>query len=99
MPRQVSGAARSEGGGGGLCTVGSPQGIGIPVPFHAAELSGYGWPSRSMTHWGGHEATETGLAYAPVSQAHGHNLGGGRGGIQLAAPFPPRDNIRQNVGA
>ena len=22
---------------------------------------------------GGHEATETGLAYAPVSQAHGHN--------------------------
>ena len=21
----------------------------------------------------GHEATETGLAYAPVSQAHGHN--------------------------
>ena len=24
--------------------------------------------------WGkGHEATETGLAYAPVSQAHGHN--------------------------
>ena len=29
----------------------------------------------------GHEATETGLAYAPVSQAHGHNhivqLGGG----------------------
>ena len=25
------------------------------------------------TLWGGHEATETGLAYAPVSQAHGHN--------------------------
>ena len=24
----------------------------------------------------GHEATETGLAYAPVSQAHGHNLYG-----------------------
>ena len=25
--------------------------------------------------WGeeGHEATETGFAYAPVSQAHGHN--------------------------
>ena len=29
----------------------------------------------------GHEATETGFAYAPVSQAHGHNhMGGGRGG-------------------
>ena len=28
----------------------------------------------SQTLWGGgHEATETGLAYAPVSQAHGHN--------------------------
>ena len=25
-----------------------------------------------LTH-GGHEATDTGLAYAPVSQAHGHN--------------------------
>ena len=23
--------------------------------------------------FGGHEATETGLAYAPVSEAHGHN--------------------------
>ena len=23
--------------------------------------------------WGGHEATDTGLAYAPVSQAHGHH--------------------------
>ena len=36
--------------------------------------------------WGwGHEATETGFAYAPVSQAHGHNhivqcRGGGGGG-------------------
>ena len=26
-----------------------------------------------MDPGGGHEATETGLAYAPVSQAHGHN--------------------------
>ena len=26
-----------------------------------------------MGQWVGHEATETGFAYAPVSQAHGHN--------------------------
>ena len=40
----------------------------------------------------GHEATETGLAYAPVSQAHGHNHivqwdvrggGGSRGGLAV----------------
>ena len=36
---------------------------------------------RALISWGtyfhllnfGHEATDTGLAYAPVSQAHGHN--------------------------
>ena len=37
--------------------------------------------SYSLIYVLGHEATETGLAYAPVSQAHGHNhvLGGGGG--------------------
>ena len=29
--------------------------------------------SRELVLWGGHEATDTGLAYAPVSQAHGHH--------------------------
>ena len=29
------------------------------------------WTGQSLHK--GHEATETGLAYAPVSQAHGHN--------------------------
>ena len=34
------------------------------------------WPEAPLgggAMVGGHEATETGLAYAPVSQAHGHN--------------------------
>ena len=26
-----------------------------------------------VPQWQGHEATDTGLAYAPVSQAHGHH--------------------------
>ena len=56
--------------------------------------SGVGWPEHSprspkahlqLGCWvlgGGHEATETGLAYAPVSQAHGHNhIAGGGGGL------------------
>ena len=43
-------------------------------------------PNTPQTFWpleGGHEATDTGLAYAPVSQAHGHHhthLEGRRGG-------------------
>ena len=52
MPRQAS-----EGGkkrrGGGQCTMRSPQGTGIPVPFHALEVSRYGWPSRSVKQWRG----------------------------------------------
>ena len=47
----------------------------------------------------GHEATDTGLAYAPVSQAHGHHhivqcvflvalqLRQGGGGVQLPSPL------------
>ena len=31
------------------------------------------WVGTELGRFGGHEATETGLAYAPVSQAHGHN--------------------------
>ena len=45
-------------------------------------------------HHRGHEATETGLAYAPVSQAHGHNhivqfttTGGGGGSHRDAPPL------------
>ena len=41
-----------------------------------------GPPAGDRLKRGGHEATETGLAYAPVSQAHGHNHieeGGGGG--------------------
>ena len=32
----------------------------------------------------GHEATETGFAYAPVSQAHGHNHGVRGGGVAVS---------------
>ena len=33
---------------------------------------GSGGGGRGAAKKGGHEATDTGLAYAPVSQAHGH---------------------------
>ena len=37
-------------------------------------ISPFAWRgAASSEKVGGHEATETGLAYAPVSQAHGHN--------------------------
>ena len=35
--------------------------------------AGHKMEARNMNVVAGHEATETGLAYAPVSQAHGHN--------------------------
>ena len=39
------------------------------------------WGTQWGGEGGGHEATETGLAYAPVSQAHGHNhIVQGKGG-------------------
>ena len=47
---------------------------------------------------GGHEATDTGLAYAPVSQVHGHHhtvqcfallCGGGGGDTEAHFPNPP----------
>ena len=58
----------------------TPGGRPVPTP-------GAGTPARATVSWRemspkmsaspweeeGHEATETGLAYAPVSQAHGHN--------------------------
>ena len=54
------------------------------------ELWGWG-PSGGWTRLqpfrkgGGYEATDTGLAYAPVSQAHGHNH---RKGLQLVRCGP-----------
>jgi hypothetical protein len=48
----------------------------------------------------GHEATETGFAYAPVSQAHGHNhiaKGGGevrmKTGLAVSGPQITRNGI------
>ena len=81
-----------------------------PAPVRAALYGGRAgapvWPparegppkhlahSRRLRSRGGHEATETGLAYAPVSQAHGHNHivqvprggGGGRDAESRHAP-------------
>ena len=67
---------------------------------------------REVRQWGrqmahrrvrrrGHEATDTGLAYAPVSQAHGHHhtAGGGGGAGELSPErrgtrCSPRDALR-----
>ena len=44
-----------------------------PVLYHTRWLLSVLWLWSSGHSFSGHEATETGLAYAPVSQAHGHN--------------------------
>ena len=47
-------------------------GLGLGAVWGAGWGFG-GWGCTGGAHAGGHEATDTGLAYAPVSQAHGHH--------------------------
>ena len=51
--------------------------FGSPLDLHVRQSLGLQGPVDLDHHlislYKGHEATETGLAYAPASQAHGHN--------------------------
>ena len=42
------------------------------IPYATLRLGLRGGEGRDLLEWG-HEAKNTGLAYAPVSQAHGHH--------------------------
>ena len=55
-----------EGEPAWLGTVGSGWSVGCGVDYCCGRFCG-------ASSWDGHEATDTGLAYAPVSQAHGHH--------------------------
>ena len=67
----VSGACSGRGRGPHLSHNLWALGVMSPLSllFHAWQRLA----ANSASSWQGHEATETGLAYAPVSQAHGHN--------------------------
>ena len=57
-------------------TVACASGCCTPVERGASFAEGsHAWNSRFLAKLvrSGHEATDTGLAYAPVSQAHGHH--------------------------
>ena len=54
-------------------TLGAGAGCEIHSSSQPQMDSSCSWSDSSSSGERGHEATETGLAYAPVSQAHGHN--------------------------
>ena len=57
-----------------LCKCGFTFVTFLPLGIARKRLPANAHDSYSLIYvLGGHEATETGLAYAPVSQAHGHN--------------------------
>ena len=72
--RTVAGACFNMGGSrGGISSTGTHANlVGLSSPMrrmYSSALLGIGNGAKCS----GHEATDTGLAYAPVSQAHGHH--------------------------
>ena len=84
----VFGQARVRTKGGGMFLLGGHTHVPVCICSNVRHFSGTAWilwtpcfpyfppcavvPICSFFS-GGHEATDTGLAYAPVSQAHGHH--------------------------